>query len=106
MRLAVMMALQSLPVAGPPLPADMRPVAPATAAVPCGTEDARGDIVVCGRDRTADRLPRLDPTRYAERPIRARTTIGTVDMAAQDEQGTMPDGKSAPRAMLHFKTKF
>ncbi|MFN3433167.1 MAG: 5'-nucleotidase [Sphingomonas sp.] len=103
MRLAMMMALQ---VAGPPVPPELRPAKPATAAVPCGEPDAAGDVVVCGRDRNADRLRPVDPDRYAERPIRAATRIGKVGVSAQAEQGTLPNGQSAPRAMLHFKLPF
>lgn len=108
MRLAIMMALQAAPVAGPPLPAELRPVKPASTpdAVPCGTPDRRGDIVVCGRAAGADRLQRLDETRYAERPIRAATTLGKTRLSAEAEQGSLPGGQSAPRAMLRLKMPF
>ncbi len=105
MRLAMMMAMQA--VAGPPVPAELRPVKarPAVAA-PCGVPDDSGDIVVCARDKDADRLRAVDDTRYAEKPIRARTTIGKVGVAAEAEQGVLPNGQSSPRAMLKFKLPF
>jgi hypothetical protein len=108
MRLAIMMALQAAPVAGPPLPAELRPTRPVPGpeAVPCGTPDQRGDIVVCGRAAGANRLPRLDETRYAERPVRAATTVGKARLSAEAEQGSLPGGQSAPRAMLRLKMPF
>lgn len=108
MRLAILMALQAAPVAGPPIPADLRPVkpAPVPASRPCGTPDDRGDIVVCGRRSDANRLPRLDDTRYAERPLRATTTLGKARLSAEAEQGSLPGGQSAPRAMLRLKMPF
>ncbi|MEH3157841.1 MAG: 5'-nucleotidase [Sphingomonas taxi] len=105
MRLVMMMAMQAA-VAGPSLPAELRPAKPAAPARPCGETDAQGEIVVCGRDREADRLRPVDPNRYAEKPIRATTHIGKVAAAAEVEQGGLPDGRSAPRAMLHFKLPF
>jgi len=104
MRLAMMMTVQA--IAGPPLPAELRPVRPTPAATPCNQPDAAGDIVVCGRAAGGNRLERLDPARYAERPIRARTTIGKVAASAAAEQGGLPDGRSAPRAMLRFRLPF
>jgi len=106
MRLAIMMALQTAPVAGPPVPLDLRPVRPAPVQTPCGEPDDHGDIVVCGRARDADRLPPFDPTRYAEKPIRANTTIGKARVSAEAEQGSLPNGQSAPRAMLRLKLPF
>lgn len=62
MRLAMMMAMQA--VAGPPLPADMRPVKPAPAPdapkATCGEPDADGTIVICGRPVDANRLRPVD----------------------------------------------
>ena len=104
MRLAVMMAVQA--VAGPPLPVDLRPVRPTPVATPCGESDESGDIVVCGRARAADRLPRLDESKYANKPVRATTRIGKVGVAAVAEQGTLPNGQSSPRAMLRLKLPF
>lgn len=108
MRLAMMMAIQA--VAGPPLPADMRPVKPAPAPdapkVACGEADASGAIVICGRPVDADRLRAVDATRYAEKPIRARTTIGKVAVSGEAEQGTLPNGMSSPRAMVKFRMPF
>ncbi|MCP3735999.1 5'-nucleotidase [Sphingomonas sp. RP10(2022)] len=104
MRLAIVMAVQAM--AGPPVPADLRPAKPALPAVPCGETDARGDIVVCARARNADRLPRLDADRYAQQPIRAATGIGKVRVSAEAEQGTLPNGQSSPRAMLRLKLPF
>ncbi len=106
MRLAMIMAMQVGQVAGPPLPVEMRPVKPTPVATPCGEPDERGDIVVCGRSPSADRLPRIDSSRYAERPVRARTTIGGIGVAAEAEQGTLPNGQSSPRAMLKLKLPF
>ncbi len=103
MRLAMMVALQ---VAGPPVPADLRPAKPAAAAVPCGEPDAAGDVVVCGRGRDADRLRPVDPDRYADKPVRAATRIGNARLVAEAEQGTLPNGQSAPRAMLRLKLPF
>lgn len=105
MRLAVMMAMQA--VAGPPVPAELRPVRPTPVATPCNEPDAQGDIVVCARARDADRLPRIDPDRYAGRPVRAEAgLVGKMRMSAAAEQGTLPNGQSSPRAMLHFKLPF
>ena len=73
---------------------------------PCGEPDDDGDIVVCGRATNANRLPRLDPTLYAEKPIRANTTIGKARVSAEAEQGSLPNGQSAPRAMLRLKLPF
>ena len=104
MRLAMMMAMQA--VSGPPVPADLRPVKPAPVATPCNQPDDHGDIVVCARARDADRLPRLDGSRYADTPVRAATTIGRVGLVAEAEQGTLPNGQSSPRAMLRLKLPF
>ena len=108
MRLAMMMAMQA--VAGPPLPADMRPVkpaaAPGTPQPACGAPDADGTIVVCGRRADANRLRPVDDTRYAERPVRARTTIGKAAVSGEAEQGALPNGMSSPRAMLKLKVPF
>ena len=108
MRLAMMMAMQA--VAGPPLPADMRPVKPAPAPdapkATCGEPDADGTIVICGRPVNANRLRPVDETRYAEKPIRARTTIGKVGVSGEAEQGSLPNGMSSPRAMVKLKVPF
>jgi hypothetical protein len=104
MRLTMMMAMQA--VAGPPLPAELRAVRPTPVAMPCGEPDDRGDIVVCGRARVADRLARLDEGRYAGKPVRATTRIGNVGVAAVAEQGTLPNGQTSPRAMLRLKLPF
>ena len=105
MRLAMMMAVQA--VSGPPIPADLRPVKPTPVSTPCGEPAANGDIVVCARARDADRLPRIDPDRYAGRPVRAETgLVGKMRMSAAAEQGTLPNGQSSPRAILHFRMPF
>ena len=105
MRLAMMMAVQAF--AGPPVPIELRPVKPLAMATPCGEPDDSGDIVVCARARGADRLPPVDADRYAGRPVRAETgLVGKVRMSAAAEQGTLPNGQSSPRAMLHFKMPF
>jgi len=106
MRLAIIMALQAAPVAGPPLPPELRPVRPAPVQTPCGAPDDRGDIVVCGRTKDAARLPRLDDLRYAEKPIRANMAIGKARLSAEAEQGSLPGGQSAPRAMMRLKLPF
>lgn len=108
MRLVMMMAMQA--VAGPPLPAEMRPARPApapdAATVACGQPDADGTIVICARPVDADRLRPVDPARYAETPIRARTTIGKVAVSGEAEQGALPNGMSSPRATVKFKVPF
>lgn len=105
MRLAMMMAVQA--VAGPPVPADLRPAMPKPALTArCDMSDTGGDVVVCGRARDADRLRPVDDTRYAATPIRARTTIGKVGVSAEAEQGTLPTGQTSPRAMLKLKLPF
>lgn len=106
MRLAFLMALQAAPVAGPPLPVELRPIKPLADASRCGEPDDAGEIVVCGRARDSDRLPRLDTDRYARAPMRASTAIGKVRMAAEAEQGALPNGQSSPRAMLRLKLPF
>ncbi|GAA0672289.1 hypothetical protein FHT00_001753 [Sphingomonas insulae] len=105
MRLAMMMAMQA--ISGPPIPPELRPVKPTPVATPCGEPDAGGDIVVCARARGADRLGPIDTDRHAARPLRAETgLIGSIRMSAAAEQGTLPNGQSAPRAMLHLKMPF
>ncbi len=105
MRLAMMMAVQA--VAGPPIPSDLRPVKPRPMVeTPCGIPDGSGDIVVCARDKEADRLRPLDDLSYAQRPIRARTAIGKMGVGVEAEQGVLPNGQSSPRAMLKFRLPF
>lgn len=105
MRLVVLMAMQAA-VAGPPLPAELKPAKPAAPSTPCGETDGRGEIIVCGRAKDAYRLPRIDQDRYAERPVRAETGIGRARVGVEAEQGTLPNGQSSPRAMLRLKLPF
>ena len=104
MRLAMMMAIQT--VAGPPIPVEMRPVKPTPVATPCNQPDAQGDIVICARPSSANRLERMDPDRYAATPLRAATTVGKARLVAEAEQGVLPNGQSSPRAMLRLKLPF
>ena len=73
---------------------------------PCGEPDEAGDIVVCARDRNADRLKPVDAQRYADKPVRAATRVGRIGLSAEAEQGALPNGQSAPRAMLRLKMPF
>lgn len=105
MPLAVIMAMQAA-VAGPPVPADLRPSRPATVSPRCGEPDAAGDIVVCARNPDGNRIGRLDPDAYKEKPIRATGKVGKGTLSAEAEQGSLPSGQSAPRAMLRLKLPF
>ncbi len=106
MRMALMMAMQTAQVAGPPLPAELRPVKPLPVETPCDQPDADGTIVVCARRSDADRLAAVDPDRYAQKPIRAATRIGNVRLSGEAEQGVLPNGMSSPRAMIRLKMPF
>lgn len=114
MRLAMSMAMsmaiqvgQAAQIAGPPLPAEMRPARPAPVARPCGELDEKGDIVICGRSQDGNRIGRIDPDRYAGKPVRAETgVIGQLRVAAEAEQGTLPNGQTSPRAMVRLKLPF
>jgi len=114
MRLAMMVAMQAAqavpiagPIAGPPLPIELRPVRPAPVATPCGQPDDKGDIVICGRSSDGNRIGRLDPGRYGGKRVRAETrVIGQLRVAAEAEQGSLPNGQSSPRAMVRLKLSF
>ncbi|MCU6455626.1 5'-nucleotidase [Sphingomonas sp. A2-49] len=106
-RMAMALALQAAPVAGPPVPAELRPARAPAPAVPCGSRDDGGDIVVCARARDADRLRPVAEGTYARRPLRAETGVaGKLRVAAEAEQGVLPNGQSAPRAMMRLKLPF
>lgn len=113
MRLAMMMAMQAVPVSGPPTPPDLlvTRITPRSCRQQAAADTATGDeadVVVCGRASDADRLPRIDPDRYADTPLpRAETTVvGKLRIAAEAEQGVLPNGQTSPRAMLKFKLPF
>ena len=93
----------------PPLPA------PAEAAhiylkpppVDCDKSPDAGEIVVCANhDANAKyRLQTVDPTLYADQPIRAETRVagGTLGLTANR---VMVGGVPSNRIMLNFKIKF
>jgi hypothetical protein len=103
--LAVLM--QSAPVAGPPLPAELRPATAPSPTRRCGEADRDGDILVCARDREAYRLRPLKGGPAPAAPLRAETgVVGKLRVAAEAEQGVLPNGQSSPRAMLRLKLPF
>jgi hypothetical protein len=107
MLFAMVVAVQSAEVAGPPVPADLRPAKLRVAARSCGEPDESGDIVVCARAKDTDRLPRIDPNRYVQAPPRAETELlGKARLSLEAEQGTLPNGQSSPRAMVRLKMPF
>ena len=105
--MAMALAMQAAQVAGPAVPAELRPAPTPAPAARCGDPDDDGDIVVCARGRDADRLRPVDDRAYARRPLRAETgVVGKLRMAAEAEQGVLPNGQSAPRAMVRLKLPF
>lgn len=107
MRLVLMMVIQATQVVGPPIPKDPPPVKLVAATAPCGEPAENGDIVVCGRAKDADRLPRIDADRYVEAPVRAETGLfGKARVSLEAEQGSLSNGQTSTRAMVRLKMPF
>lgn len=96
MLLALLIALQAAPVAGPA--AALSPRLAATR--PCRSE-VEGEVVVCGRASDAFRLGPL-PDRYEPRAARAELDLGSGKLAPEVEQGSI-GGIPTNRIMLRFR---
>jgi hypothetical protein len=73
----------------------------------CDAGHAGGEVVVCGRGDVQDRFrlrPAEDP-RFADRPVRAETSIGNAKLRAHGEQGSV-GGFTSPRAMVTLSWPF
>jgi hypothetical protein len=109
---AVLLAQAAAPADGRSVPARDaprldRPLAGAQGR--CDTPDGY-DIVVCGRRGDAESRHRLPQVGEAgEAPALPQAEIGlfgSVRGAIEAEQGSLPDGRSAPRAMVRVKVPF
>ena len=107
MPIVIILAMQTAQVAGPPLPAELKPVKLRAAAQSCGDFDESGDIVVCAPAKDTKRLPKIDRDRYVQKPPRAETRVpGVGRLSLEAEQGTLPNGHTSPRAMVRLKVPF
>lgn len=103
MPVALLLALQSAPVAGPPLPIPDKP----RRVRDCPAGDSEySEVVVCGRpDQDQYRLKPL-PSRYADSTLpRAEVALGDGKLAADVEQVGV-GGFPSNRIMLRFKLPF
>ena len=73
-----------------------------------GCADRRGsEIVVCGRRKKNDEIRVRDAAALEKKPLKAEVKLpsgATLDMHA--EQHAMPDGRSAPAAMVRVTIPF
>ena len=95
----------------PPLPASVQAQPPhfflKPPAAACDKSKDADEVVVCG-NQDADkryRLQPVDPTQYADPPIRAEAQVagGTLGLTANT---VMVGGVPSNRVMLNFKIKF
>jgi hypothetical protein len=63
-------------------------------------------IVVCARRTKSDEIFVRDPGRFESGPLRAETRIGGGILDVHGEQHGLPDGRSAPAAMVRFRIPF
>ena len=113
MPIFLVLALQA--AAAPPPPASIKAVAFDLGAYrPSGHGPARcgsaapGEILVCGRREGAGDYPfEEEQRRYAERPLRAETTLtGNVRLRAFVDSAQMPNGETSTRVMVGIRVPF
>ena len=63
-------------------------------------------IVVCGRGAKSDVIVVKNPAQFEMGPLRAETRFLGGMLDVHGEQHALPDGRSAPAAMVRFRIPF
>lgn len=104
-----------MPAATPPSVTAPAPIIPSTfdlrRVTPAAGQPCRGrsnEIVVCGRtDPSRDRVPALDDTKFAAKPIRAEIgLIGAAKGVVRTEQQEIAPGQVSQRVLVGVKLPF
>lgn len=89
-------------VAGPQLPAPLRP----RSDKPCPVQVDTADVVVCGRQDDRYRLPRTAALPERQLVPKAELRLGSAAVAAETEAAGLPGGISVNRLMFRLKVPF